>query len=142
MGLLDELIILVKETIDEVNERNNPKPTAAPAAQRNDEEMENLRRTLARRAAEARHAEQQAAEHDAAEQYAEQERQRSVQQREQERERQRQKQAKIVQATQVVQQAGGVDPRRIARLVRHPQALREMIVLNEVLGKPLALRRR
>jgi hypothetical protein len=138
MGLLEELIILVKETIDEVNERNKPKPTAMPMPQRNEEERENLRRTLARRAAEARQAEEQAAEFSAAEQHAEQERHRLAQ----ERQRHHQKQVQAVQAAQVTHHVGSVDARRVARLVRQPKALREMIVLKEILDKPLALRRR
>jgi hypothetical protein len=53
-------------------------------------------------------------------------------------ERQRQRlAAEAARATR----AGVVDPRRIARLARHPGALREMIVLRELLDKPLALRR-
>lgn len=137
MGLIEQLILLAKESIDEANQRGR----RPPAPVRTDEEIEALREVLANRAAQARYdreqAEREAAEREA-QQQAEQERQRQAQ----ERERSRQKQAKIVQATQVVQQAGAVDPRRIARLVRHPQALREMIVLSEVLGKPLALRKR
>ncbi|HEX3132042.1 MAG TPA: hypothetical protein VHX44_00500 [Planctomycetota bacterium] len=138
MGLLEELIILVKETIDEVNERNKPKPTAMPMPDRNEEERENLRRTLARRAAEARQAEQQAAEHAAAEQHADQERHRQAQ----ERQRHHQKQVQAVHAAQVTRHVGSVDARRVARLVHQPKALREMVVLKEILDKPLALRRR
>jgi len=141
MGLLDELIILVKETIAEANERNNPRPTAMPAPQRSEEEMEALRRTLAQRAAQARHAEQQEAEeaaHARHAQHAEQERQRLAH----ERQRHHQKQAQAVKAAQVTRHVGSVDARRVARLVRQPQALREMIVLKEILDKPLALRPR
>jgi hypothetical protein len=137
MGLLDELIILVKETIDEVNERNKPKPTATPMPQRNEEEMENLRRTLARRAAEARHVEQQAAEHAATEQHAEQERHRHTQ----ERQRHHQKQVEAVHAAQVTRHVGSVDARRVARLVRQPNTMRELMVLRELIDRPLALRR-
>ena len=139
MGLLEELIILVKDSIDEANQRGRRKPEA-PAPQRTAEEIEALRHTLANRAAQAR-AEQEEAQQQQAAAHAEQERQRHAHERERERERQRQKQAKTVQATQVVQHGGAVDARRIARLVRHPQALREMIVLREILDKPLALRR-
>jgi hypothetical protein len=136
MGLLEELIILVKDSIDEANQRGKRKP-AASAPERTEEEIDTLRRTLANRAAQAR-AEQEQAEQREAAAHVEQERHRQAQ----ERERHRQKQAKTVQATQVVQHPGAVDPRRIARLVRHPNALREMMVLREVLDKPLALRRR
>ena len=137
MGLIEQLILLAKESIDEANQRGR----RPPAPVRTEEEIEALREMLANRAAQARYnqeqAEREAAEREA-QQQAEQERQRHTQ----ERDRQRQKQAKTVQATQVAQPIGGVDPRRIARLVRHPQALREMMVLSEVLGKPLALRKR
>lgn len=137
MGLIEQLILLAKESIDEANQRGR----RPPAPVRTEEEIEALREVLANRAAQARYnqeqAEREAAEREA-QQQAEQERQRYAN----ERERQRQKQAKTVQATQVVQQAGAVDARRIARLVRHPQALREMIVLREILDKPLALRQR
>jgi len=139
MGLIEQLILLAKESIDEANQRGR----RPPAPVRTDEEIEDLRRTLANRAAQARY-EQEQAEREAAEQHAEQqaeqERQRYALERE--RPRQRPKQTKTVQATQVAQQSGGVDARRIARLVRHPQALREMIVLREILDKPLALRQR
>jgi hypothetical protein len=65
MGLLDELIVLVKETIEEANERNRPRPGMPDGEepheeprnqppQRSAEEVEALRRSLARRAAEMR----------------------------------------------------------------------------------------
>lgn len=137
MGLIEQLILLAKESIDEANQRGR----RPPAPVRTEEEIEALREMLANRAAQARYnqeqAEREAAEREA-QQQAEQERQRQTQ----ERDRQRQKQAKTVKATQVAQPISGVDPRRIARLLRHPQALREMMVLSEVLGKPLALRKR
>jgi uncharacterized protein (DUF4415 family) len=136
MGLLDELIVLVKETIDEANERNNPRPTSQDRpvpAQRSAEEMEALRRSLARRAAEMRQAEQQAEEH-----AAEQERQRQLA----ERERHQRKQAEAAHAAPVIHHGGAGYQQRIQRLMRHPNALREVIVLREVLDKPLALRRR
>jgi outer membrane translocation and assembly module TamA len=136
MGLLDELIVLVKETIEEANQRNNPQPTAPSQSappQRSAEEVEALRRSLARRAAEMRQAEQQAEEH-----AAEQERQRQLA----ERERHQRKQAEAVHAAQVIHHGGAVDQQRILRLMRQPNALREMIVLREVLDKPLSLRRR
>ena len=137
MGLIEQLIMLAKESIDEANQRGR----RPPAPVRTDEEIEALREVLATRAAQARYDREQA-EREAAEQQAQQQAEQERQRYAHERERQRQKQAKTVQATQVAQQAGGVDPRRIARLVRHPQALREMIVLREILDKPLALRKR
>ncbi len=136
MGLLDELIVLVKETIEEANQRNNPQPTTPSQPlppQRSAEEIEALRRSLARRAAEMRQAEQQAEEH-----AAEQERQRQLA----ERERHQRKQAEAVHAAQVIHHGGSVDRERLLRLMRQPNALREMIILREVLDKPLALRRR
>lgn len=137
MGLIEQLILLAKESIDEANQRGR----RPPAPVRTDEEIESLREMLANRAAQARY-DQEQAEREAAEQQAEQQANQERQRYAQERERSRQKQAKTVQATQVTQPISGVDPRRIARLVRHPQALREMMVLSEVLGKPLALRKR
>jgi uncharacterized protein (DUF4415 family) len=95
--------------------------------------MEALRRSLARRAAEMRQAEQQAEEH-----AAEQERQRQLA----ERERHQRKQAEAAHAAPVIHHGGAGYQQRIQRLMRHPNALREVIVLREVLDKPLALRRR
>lgn len=144
MGLIEQLIILAKEAIDEANQRGRPQPPAPRRGPPEDpdepdeEENESLRRILAHRAALARR-EQQLAEQQAAEQRAELQRQREAQERERELQRQRQRQA---EAPRVVHAASAVDPRRIARLVRHPNALREMIVLREILDKPLALRRR
>ena len=137
MGLIEQLIMLAKESIDEANQRGR----RPPAPVRTEDEIEALRESLANRAAQARF-EQEQAEREAAERHAERHAEQERQQLTQERERQRQKQAKTVQATQVVQHTGAVDARRIARLVRHPQALREMIVLREILDKPLALRKR
>ncbi len=136
MGLLEELIILVKDTIAEASERKREQPTGA--APRSAEEIEALRRTLARRAAEQRHAEQEAEEHAAHEHHAQQERQRAAH----ERERHHQKQVKAVHSAQVAHQTGAVDQSRIVRMLRQPHALREMIVMKEILDKPLALRPR
>lgn len=134
MGLLEELIVLVKETIEEANQRNNPQPTTPTLPpQRSAEDIEALRRSLARRAAEMRESEQQAADH-----AAEQERQRQLA----ERERHHQKQVAAVHAAQVIHHTGAVDRQRITRLVRQSNALREMIVLREILDRPLARRRR
>ena len=136
MGLLEELIIMAKDAIDEANQRGKKRP-AAPARERSEEEIEALRQVMAERAAQT-HQEQEQARQEAAERRAEQQRQHEAQERERERERQRQRQAaEAARATR----AGAVDPRRIARLARHPGALREMIVLRELLDKPLALRR-
>jgi hypothetical protein len=148
MGILEELILMAKEAIDEANQRGRRPPTArAPEsepepesepAEHSEEELEDLRRTLARRAAQAR-IEQEQAERAAADQRDQQQRQREAQ----ERERQRQvRSTSKSTAAQVVHATGAVDPQRIARLVHQPQALREMMVLSEVLGKPLALRKR
>lgn len=137
MGILEELIIMAKEAIDEANQRGKKRPPA-PVPERTEEEIEELRQVMAERAARARQDQEQARQ-EAAERRAEQQRQHEAQERERERERQRQRQA--VEATRAGRTVGAVDPRRIARLARHPAALREMIVLRELLDKPLALRR-
>ena len=131
MGVLDDLIVLVKDTIAEANQRGRPDGDVPP--QRSEEDLTALRRSLARRAAEARHDEE--------------ERERAAAEREQHerqhQERQRQRHQAEAAAARAAQAAGtAFDPTRIARLVRHPHALREMIVLREVLDRPLALRRR
>lgn len=135
MGLIEQLIILAKESIDEANQRGR-RPPAAPDPNDDEDEIQTLRRTLAQRAAEAR-AEQEFAKREEAQRRAELEQQRQAQEREQQRQRQRQ-----TETARVTYAPTAVDARRIARLVRHPNALREMIVLREILDKPLALRRR
>ena len=137
MGLLEELIILVKDTIEDASERRRQAPLPG-APQRSAEEIEVLRRSLARRAAEQQAEEQQTAERAAHEQHAQQTRQRQVH----ERERHHQKQVKAVHSAQVTRHIGAVDPRRVVRLLHQPHTLRELIVLKELLDKPLALRRR
>lgn len=134
MGILEELIIMAKDAIDEANQRGKKRPPT-PEHQRTEEELEALRQVMAERAEQARQEKEQA-RREAAEQRAEQQRQQEAQERERERQRQRQA-AEAARATR----AGPIDPRRIARLTRHPAALREMIVLRELLDKPLALRR-
>ncbi len=140
MSILGDLIILVKETIDEVNERNQPqpRPTAGKPIERSEEQIEALRRTLARRAAAQQHEQEQADAQAAAEQHAEHERLRH--QRVAERERQRHKASHI--PAKVAHHTGAVDAHRMVRLVRQPSVLRELIVLKEILDKPRALRLR
>ncbi|MBA3699362.1 MAG: hypothetical protein H0W78_10960 [Planctomycetes bacterium] len=140
MGLIEQLILLAKESIDEANQRGK-RPPAAPAPEYTEDEIATLRQVRANRVVQAR-MDQEQARRDAEEQRAEQQRQYETQQRDGERQRQRQRQQQTVEAARVVHASGAVDPRRIARLVRHPGALREMIVLREVLDKPLALRPR
>jgi hypothetical protein len=137
MSILGDLIILVKETLDEVNERNQPqpRPTAGKPVERSEEQIEALRRTLARRAAMQQLAQEQAEAQAAAEQHAERERQQAA-----ERERQRQKASRT--PAKVIHHAGAVDTHRMVRLVRQPTVLRELIVLKEILDKPRALRPR
>ena len=139
MSILGDLIILVKETLDEVNERNQPRPrpTAGAPIERSEEQIEALRRTLARRAA-AQQREQEEADAKAAAEHAEQERLRH--QRVAERERQRHKASHI--PAKVAHHGGAVDAHRMVRLVRQPSVLRELIVLKEILDKPRALRPR
>ena len=139
MSILGDLIILVKETLDEVNERNQPqpRPTAGAPIERSEEEIEALRRTIARRAAAQQLAHEQADTHAAAEQHAEHER---LRHHHAERERQRQKAAQA--PAKVSHQTSAVDAHRIIKLIRQPTVLRELIVLKEILDKPRALRRR
>jgi hypothetical protein len=140
MSILGDLIILVKETLDEVNERNQPqpRPTAGAPVERSEEQIEALRRTIARRAAAQQLAHEQADAQAAAEQHAEHERLRHHQAAERERQRQKAAQAPAKVSTH----AGTVDAHRIIRLIRQPTVLRELIVLKEILDKPRALRRR
>jgi hypothetical protein len=140
MSILGDLIILVKETLDEVNERNQPqpRPTAGAPIERSEEQIEALRRTIARRAAAQQLAHEQADAQAAAEQHAEHERLRHHQVAERERQRQKAAQAPAKVSTH----AGTVDAHRIIRLIRQPTVLRELIVLKEILDKPRALRRR
>ena len=141
MSILGDLIILVKETLDEVNERNQPqpRPTAGAPIERSEEQIEALRRTIARRAAAQQLAHEQAAAQAAAEQHAEHERLRHHHHAA-ERERQRQKAAQA--PAKVSHQTSAVDAHRIIKLIRQPTVLRELIVLKEILDKPRALRRR
>ncbi len=134
MGLLEELIVLVKETIEEARERNEP---ARPVASRDPEEIEVLRQRMAQRAAEERRAEQVAEEREEHERII-QDRQRQVR----DRERHYLKQAKAVEAAQVTRHVGAKDPRHLIRLLHQPQALRDLVVLREILDRPLALRSR
>lgn len=138
MSILGDLIILVKETIDEVNERNQPqpRPTAGAPIERSEEQIEALRRTLARRAAAQQREQEEADAKAAAEQHAEQERLRH----QRVAERQRHKASHI--PAKVAHHGGAVDAHRMVRLVRQPSVLRELIVLKEILDKPRALRPR
>jgi hypothetical protein len=138
MSILGDLIILVKETIDEVNERNQPqpRPTAGAPIERSEEQIEALRRTLARRAAAQQREQEEADAKAAAEQHAEQKRLRH----QRVAERQRQKASHI--PAKVAHHGGAVDAHRMVRLVRQPSVLRELIVLKEILDKPRALRPR
>ena len=140
MSILGDLIILVKETLDEVNERNQPqpRPTAGAPMERSEEQIEALRHTIARRAAAQQLAQEQADAQAAAEQRAEHERLRHHHAAERERQRQKAAQAPAKVSTH----AGTVDAHRIIRLIRQPTVLRELIVLKEILDKPRAFRRR
>jgi hypothetical protein len=136
MGLLEEVIILIKEAIDEANQRNRPRrPTPPPEPEQpqdDDGEIDTLRETLARRAMAVRRAEEEEERQRAmAQRRAEEERQQAL-----ERERQRQRQAQAMRAT------AHRDLHRIAHLLRQPQTLRQVVVLRELLDKPLALRRK
>jgi hypothetical protein len=133
MGLLEELILLIKEGIEDANERNRrakqPAADVSAPAERSPEEIEALRRALARRAAEQRVAQERAE--------AEQQAQREERQRAEERKRQQQARRQAPPPGVV---HGATDQRRIVRLLRQPQTLRELVVLREILDRPVALR--
>lgn len=147
MGLIEEVIILIKEAIDEANQRGRPRPQQsqprrAPPPDDADgddldgehpyteEELEALRRSHL----EARQAAQEAEEREreAARQRAERERQQAL-----ERERAQRRQAEVAAQVRMP-----VVTNHVARLLRQPQTLRQVVVLREILDKPVALRRK
>ena len=121
MGILDELIILVKESVEEARQqqrRRDAPPSAPRQAQRSPEEIEHMRRALAQRAAEVH------------------------QEVPQQQKRPAPKRPEPQQIKQVAP-PNKLDGRLpIRRLLRQPLSLRDLVVLKEVLDKPLALRRR
>ena len=138
MGLFEELIILVKETIEEVNERQRKKqgeqqkqeapsqPTVASGNQ--DDELARVRERLARRAA------QQQAERAAAMARVEAEAAAA-------RPLPQLQPKPITKPLKpILQQQGG--HHRLAKLLHRPGTLRELVLLREILDKPLALRQR
>jgi hypothetical protein len=129
MGLLEELIILVKETIDEVSERNRererarPQPSASPTGQVEIDELRARMLQQRRAAAEAARAAQQAAEAP------------PPAPRHHHHHERRPAQAPVKAAAQPQ------SAERLAKLLRQPQTVRELFVLKELLDKPLSLRR-
>lgn len=127
MGLFDEIRKALEEAAEEARQQGRPVPErAAPVDE--DQAQARRQRAFARQAAEAN---AQAA----AEAAAEQARRVST----------AANQVKNHAAT--IQHAAPVQPRttspeRIRQLLRQPRSMREIIVLSEVLARPLALKRR
>ncbi len=134
MGLFEELIVLVKETIDEVNERQRKKHGGQPSSQpsispgNQDDELARVRERLARQAA------QQQAERARAGAEA-------VSARPLPQTSAPAQSKPITKSVKPVIQPQG-HQHRLARLMHRPGTLRELVVLREILDKPLALRRR
>jgi hypothetical protein len=132
MGILDELVILVKETIDEANQRNRQADSSSHQSQRSPDEIEALKRTLARRAMQQRTAEAAVSPHVIP--LTQDEQRRSDYDRERKRLRQQNHDdgpAKVKHNP----------THRAAKLLRQPATLREMIILKELLDKPISMRR-
>jgi len=133
MGILDELIDLVKETMDEAKQRQQqttlPQSAPAPAPHRSPENVEALKRTLAQRAMKQRAADEAAipisspdAKH------------RAKYELERARLRtQHQQQGLAKVAHNPVHHA--------ATLLRRPETLRDLIILKELLDRPISMRR-
>jgi hypothetical protein len=147
MGILDELIILVKESLDDARERqgggnsggnsggtNERRPETT---HRSGEELENMRRALARRALLQREAAQRdQSELTQSNADAAQARQAAEKAR---------RQALLVQPTTAsVANVAVTDLSAGAfqQLLRQPHVMRQMILMKEILDKPLALRQR
>jgi hypothetical protein len=144
MGILDELIILVKEAMDEANGRpggGQPRPETT-SQHRSGEELENMRRTLARRAL----AQREAAQREQNEQHQSAHDEANAAQLRQAHEKAR-RQALLAQPANAQPTAHSTDlsaplsAHNLRQLVQQPQAMRQLFVMKEILDKPLALRR-
>ena len=137
MGLLEDLIVLYKETQDEVAQRaKRAEQPGAPASGRapSVDELRERQRQLNRRAnapARAAKAEAPAAEpaDAAAQRHAARHAERHA------AERLAEKDAAKAKA------AAHSSHERLARLMRQPRTLRDLVILKELLDRPLALRR-
>jgi hypothetical protein len=135
MGILDELIDLVKETIDEAKQRQQQtmppqsSPAPAPTPHRSPEDIEALKRTLAQRAMKQRAADEAAipitspdAKH------------RAKYELERARLRVQHQQEGLAKVTH--------NPvHRAASLLKRPETLRDLIILKELLDRPISMRR-
>jgi hypothetical protein len=131
MGILDELIILVKETLDEAkqNQRLPDQSQTNSPPQRSPEEIEALKRTLARRAMQQRAADEAATPKP----ISPDEKHRAK--ADQERLRLREQHLKEGPA-----KVAHTSSHQVAHLLQQPQTLRQLIVLKEILDRPISTR--
>jgi hypothetical protein len=132
MGILEELIILVKESLDEAKQNQRPpepSETDAPP-RRSPEEIEALKRTLAKRAMQQRAADEATAAPTPLSPDA-----KHRAKYDQERLRLHQQHLKDGPA-----KVNHHSSHQVATLLRQPQTLRQLIVLKEILDLPISQR--
>ncbi len=130
MGILDELIDLVKESMDEAKQRQQPtsQPQSAPVPHRSPENIEALKRTLAQRAMK-----QRAADEAAISVISPEAKNREKLELERARLRAQHKEEGL---TKVTHQPG----HRAATLLKRPETLKDLIILKELLDRPISMR--
>ncbi len=153
MGFLDELLKTIEEAADEANGRQRPRPQPpaprpaqpppapeTPADQNDD--IDTIDEDLLRRQqleAERQRAFKERARAEHAAEEAQQQARRKV--LEESRRAQAAAQSVLRRDAQIARAAPPIGAVRIATMLRQQQTLRELVVLREVLDKPLALRR-
>ncbi len=132
MGILDELIDLVKETMDEAKQRqqptSQPQSAPAPAPHRSPENIEALKRTLAQRAMK-----QRAADEAAIPVISPDAKHRAKYELERTRLRTQHQEEGLAKVTHQ-------PVHRAATLLRRPETLRDLIILKELLDRPISMR--